>query len=112
AAIDAAIGVEEYEEAAYYACLMIDNVLEIMDYPFPQLKYTAQGRRNIGVGITNLAYAMARLGYKYSTLEGKHFVHRLAELHSYSLHKASARLARERGACDYFTKYNDGWLPI
>ena len=41
-------------------------------------------------------------------------MHRLAEIHSYSLHKASVRLAKERGKCAWFdrTKYADGWLPI
>jgi ribonucleoside-diphosphate reductase alpha subunit len=103
---------DEYEEVAYYACLMIDNVIEIMDYPFPHLEFTAKGRRSIGVGITNLAYALAKEGLRYTTLEGKRYVHRLAEKHSYCLHKASLRLAKERGVCAFPNKYNDGWLPI
>jgi ribonucleoside-diphosphate reductase alpha chain len=113
-AIDADTPDEEYEEAAYYAALSIDNVMSIMDYPFPQLKYTAERRRSIGVGLTNLAYAMAKRGLRYDTLEGKQFVHRIAERHSYFLHKASIRLAKERGACEWLdrTKYADGWLPI
>lgn len=105
---------EEYEEVAYYASLMIDNVIDIMEYPFPQLKVTAQARRSIGVGITNLAFAMAKEGLKYSTLEGKQYIFRLAERHSYYLHKASLRLAKERGICEWAdrTKYSEGWLPI
>lgn len=105
---------DEYEDVAYYAALMIDNVIEIMEYPFPQLATTAKSRRSIGVGITNLAYAMAKSGLKYSSLEGKQYVHRLAERHSFWLHKASIRLARERGACAWFgkTRYADGWLPV
>ena len=104
----------EWEDVAYYTALMIDNVIEIMDYPFPQLAYTAKARRSIGVGITNLAYDMANKGYKYSTVGGKRYVHRLAEMHSYYLHKASLRLAKERGVCEWIskTKYPDGWLPI
>jgi len=112
AAIAASVPEDEYEDVAYYTCLMIDNVIEIMEYPFPQLAHTAQGRRSIGVGITNLAYAMAKAGLKYSSLEGKQFVHRLAERHSYWLHTAGLKLAVERGVCDYSSKYNVGWLPI
>lgn len=114
AAIAANVPDEEYEEVAYYAALMIDNVIEIMDYPFPQLKYTATRRRSIGVGITNLAYEMASKGLKYTSLEGKQHIHRLAERHSYWLHKASIRLAKERGRCEWMsrTKYSEGWLPI
>ena len=29
-----------YEKAAYYSLLMIDNVIDIMDYPFPSLETT------------------------------------------------------------------------
>ena len=93
---------------------MVDNVISFMDYPFPHLKYTAQARRSAGIGITNLAHDMATKGLKYDSAEGKAYMHRLAEMHSFWLHKASVRLAKERGKCDWFhkTKYADGWLPI
>jgi ribonucleoside-diphosphate reductase alpha chain len=105
---------EMYEQIAYSTLLAIDNVIDIMDYPFPQLKYTATRRRNAGVGITNLAYEMAVKGLKYTDYEGKRYIDYLAERHSYYLHKASIRLAKERGPCEWLdrTKYVDGWLPI
>lgn len=104
----------EYEDVAYYTVLMIDNVIEIMDYPFLQLAYTAKRRRSIGVGLTNLAYDMANKGLKYSSLSGKRYIHKVAERHSYYLHKASLKLAEERGVCEWInkTKYPEGWLPI
>jgi len=104
----------EYEDVAYYTVLMIDNVIEIMDYPFLQLAYTAKRRRSIGVGLTNLAYDMANKGLKYSSLSGKRYIHKVAERHSYYLHKASLKLAKERGVCEWInkTKYPEGWLPI
>lgn len=107
------ISEDEYEDVAYYALKMVDNVIELMEYPFAQLKFTAQARRSVGIGITNLAYAMAKGGYSYSSEEGRNFVHRLAELHSFSLHRASLRLAKERGVCDWIgkTKYPGGWFP-
>lgn len=105
---------QDYEDVAYYTVLMIDNVIEIMDYPFPQLGYTAKKRRSIGVGMTNMAYDLAKNGYDYSSKGSKQYIHMLAERHSYYLHKASLRLAKERGNCEWIdkTKYMDGWLPI
>jgi len=105
---------EEWGDVAYYSALMIDNVLDIMDYPFPSLKYTAQARRNIGVGITDLAGHMAEMKLPYSSLEGKKYMHTLAELHMFSLLKASVRLANERGVCEWSdrTKWAEGYLPI
>lgn len=105
---------EEYEELAYYVAKIIDNTIDSSEYPFPQVEYTAKNRRSIGVGITNLAHLMAKNGVKYDTEEGRNFVHKVAERHSYFMHKASTRLAKERGKCGWIhkTKYNEGWLPI
>src|SRR5699024_5412582 len=105
---------EEYEDVAYYCALMIDNVIEIMEYPFASLKTTAQARRSIGVGITNLAHEMALQKLSYASLEGKNYIHFIAERHSYFLHKASLRLAQEKGNAGWIdrTKYPEGWLPI
>lgn len=105
---------DEYEDVAYYTVLMIDNVMDIMDYPYEQMDFTAKARRSIGVGITNLAHYIAKHEVAYGSPESKQLVHDLAELHSYSLHKASLRLAKERGVAEWMhkTKYPSGWLPI
>lgn len=105
---------EEYEDVAYYTVLMIDNVMDIMEYPYENMKHTAESRRSIGVGLTNLAHYIAKHKVAYGSPESKQLVHDLAELHSYSLHKASLRLAKERGVAPWMhkTKYPQGWLPI
>ena len=105
---------EEYEDVAYYTLKMIDNTIDMMDYPFPALKTTAQARRSVGVGITGLATYLAKNFEMYSSVTGKTLIHQLAELHMYSLIKASVKLAMERGKCSWYdkTKWSDGWLPI
>lgn len=105
---------EEYEKVAYYTLLLVDNTIEIMDYPFPALRATARKRRNIGIGITNLAYDIASRGLSYTTKEGKKFIHKVAERHAYYLYKASLRLAKEKGNAEWMhkTKFPEGWLPI
>ena len=94
--------------------LGIDRTIDIMEYPYPQLAQTAKARRSIGMGVTNLANYMARNGMSYMTQEGKNFIHEHMEMHSYYCHKASLRLAREYGNCEWIdkTKYPEGWLPI
>jgi ribonucleoside-diphosphate reductase alpha subunit len=105
---------DKIKDVAYRTLKMVDNVIDIMDYPFPHLEYTAKARRSVGIGITDLAHDMAMKGLRYDTAEGKAYLHRMAEMHSFWLHVASVELAKERGACDWFhkTKYADGWLPI
>lgn len=108
--------VESYIKTAYQTCKFVDNTIDQCTYPFAAMEYTAKNRRSIGIGLTDVAHYMARYGYKYDTIEGRNALHRLAELHSYALHKASVRLAKERGACAWIdrTKYADDipWLPI
>lgn len=105
---------EEYEKLAYITAKTIDNTIEAMIYPYKQLEMTAKARRSIGVGMTDLATLLAKEGLNYSSVEGCTRVHEIAERHSYYLHKASVRLAKERGKCAWFdkTKYSEGWLPI
>jgi ribonucleoside-diphosphate reductase alpha chain len=104
---------EEYEDLAYTLCKIIDNTIDDTQYPFESMEATAKGYRSIGVGMTNVAHWMAKNGYRYDTEEGRNALHRLAERHSYFLHKASVRLAKEKGQCKYMdrTKYAEGWIP-
>lgn len=107
---------ESYYKTAYEACKFTDNTIEQSTYPFALVEKTAKARRSIGIGLTDVAHYMARKGLRYDSVEGRNALHRLAELHSYSLHRASVQLAKERGKCEWFgkTKYSDDtpWLPI
>lgn len=110
------INYNEYLNTAYQAAKFTDNTIDLCSYPFKAMEYTAKNRRSIGIGLTDVAHYMAKNGFKYDTIEGRNTLHQLAELHSYALHKASVRLAKERGKCGWFdrTKYSDEkpWLPI
>lgn len=102
---------KDYAETCYIVLKSLDNLIENMNYPFPQFKATAQLFRSVGVGITNLAYHLAYKGKKYSD---KEYLHYLAERHYYYLLKASIKLAEERGKFDYFykTKWAEVWTPL
>lgn len=105
---------EEYEDVAYITALLIDNVIETMEYPFKHTELTAKARRSIGVGITNLAHYLANSHFSYSSVEGKKLIHDHAEMHYYYMLKASLRLAKEKGNAKWInkTKWSEGWLPI
>lgn len=102
---------EDYYETAYITLKSLDNLIETMTYPFPQLSDSAKLYRSVGIGITNLAYEIARSGSSYS--DGKK-LHEIAERHYFFLLKASVQLARERGSFGHIgeTKWKDGWSPI
>lgn len=105
---------EEYEDAMYYALLMIDKCIHKSDYVLPHVGFTAKNRMSAGVGIMDLAHYMARKNLFYSSPEGKKEIDRVAERHSYYAIKASLRLGRELGNAPWMhrTKWPEGWLPI
>lgn len=105
---------DEYEDVVYYALKGVDRTMDIMEWELPNLGYKALKRRSVGIGMTDLAHYMAKNMLSYKSVEGKKEIHRLAERHSYFLHKASLRLGKEYGNAPWIdkTKYPDGWLPI
>lgn len=105
---------EEYYLACYYTLLMIDICIHIGEYKFDHLDMTAKARMSAGVGIVGLAHFMAQNRMKYSTPEGKKFLHWTAERHMYMLIKASLEISKELGCAPWIhkTKWSKGWLPI
>jgi len=105
---------EQYEEVAYYTLLMIDKCIHLGHYELPHIGVTAKSRLNAGVGIVGLAHLMAKNHKKYSTEEGKQFIHEIAEKHMYMLVKSSLQLGKELGNAPWIhkTKWPEGWLPI
>jgi ribonucleoside-diphosphate reductase alpha chain len=80
------------------AVRMMDNVIDISNYPLPQHRLEAESKRRIGLGITGLADALIMCGARYG---GKESI-RLTELWLSTLRRAaylaSAELAAEKGA--------------
>lgn len=105
---------EQYEEVAYYALLMVDKCIHLAHYELPHIGVTSKARLNAGVGILGLAHAMAKNKTRYTSIEGKKFIHQAAERHYYYLVKASLRLGKELGNAPWMhkTKWPQGWLPL
>ncbi|QEA11742.1 ribonucleoside-diphosphate reductase subunit alpha [Comamonas flocculans] len=104
----------QYEEVAYYALLMIDKCIHLAEYELPHIGYTSKARLNAGVGILGLAHLMAREHKRYTTAEGKQFIHLAAERHFYHLVRASLRLGKELGNAPWMhkTRWPEGWMPL
>lgn len=105
---------EQYANAAYYTLKMIDVCIHKSDYIFKNLEDTAKARLSAGVGVIGLAHLMAKRGLKYSTQEGRDFIHELFETHAWHLINASLRLGKELGNAPWMHKtlWPEGWLPI
>jgi ribonucleoside-diphosphate reductase alpha chain len=103
-------------EFAKYSDLIVralDELLDYQDYPVIAAENSTMNRRPLGNGIINLAYFLAKRGLKYNA-EALPVIDEYAEAWSYSLIKASADLAIEKGKIplNNETKYGLGILPI
>lgn len=105
---------EEYEEACYYALLMIDEGINNANLPFPALNKSIRDWRSAGVGVLGLAHLMAKKRLSYTTQEGRNFMFSLGERHAYYLYKAALKLGKERGNASNIDKtlFPKGWLPM
>ena len=92
----------------------LDCLLDYQDYPIKAAELASKNRRTLGIGVTNLAYYLAKNGAKYSDGSGNQLVHKAFEALQYYALKASNTLAKELGACPLFaqTQYSKGIMPI
>lgn len=106
-------GVGWFRKSAALAVRALDNLLDYQSYPLVAAERATKGRRPLGIGITNLAYWMAKNDMTYSNPDLDK-VHELAEEFAFSLLRASVDLSKARGACPLSneTKYANGILPI
>jgi len=105
---------EDMEKACTLAVRGLDNLLSYQSYPVIAAELATQNRRPLGVGIINFAYWLAKNDLTYTDPRALPVVDKWAQYWSYYLIKASADLAKEKGACpkNNETKYGDGILPI
>ncbi|MFZ8318546.1 hypothetical protein ACO1LA_13785, partial [Staphylococcus aureus] len=62
------------KEVAFYAVAALDSLLDYQDYPMAAAEIPAKARRSLGVGVTNLAYYLAKNGFNYSDPAGNQLV--------------------------------------
>ena len=88
---------EGLRRAASDAVRFLDDVIDVNNYPLPEIEALAKGNRRIGLGVMGYAEALVKLGLPYDSPEGLAFAERLmSELDAAAL-AASEALARERG---------------
>ena len=106
--------VKDFEKPCNLAVRALDALLDYQNYPVPAARKSTMNRRPLGIGLTNLAYWLAKNDLKYSDPAALAKVDEYTEAWSYYLIKASVELAKEKGACplSWHTKYHDGIVPV
>ena len=86
---------------------LLDNVLDVNQYPIKEIEINCQKVRRIGLGIMGLGHALVKMGYKYGSEEGNAQVDKIMKFIKERSYEASTFLAVERGS---FEAYNENFL--
>jgi ribonucleoside-diphosphate reductase alpha chain len=96
---------EELSEVARTATRFLDDVIDynMEAHALPKIKAAVASDRRIGLGITGLADALAKMGVKYDTDEALAAVDRMMETICRAAYQTSIDLAREKGSYPLFS---------
>lgn len=79
------------------AVRMLDNVLDVTDWPLPEQQAEAMAKRRIGLGFLGLGSALVMLGVRYDSDAGRELAGRITRTLRDEAYRASVALAREKG---------------
>jgi ribonucleoside-diphosphate reductase alpha chain len=95
---DCRLDLDGIRRTAALAVRFLDNVIDVSEFPLPAQAEEARSTRRIGLGVTGLADALAMLGLRYSSEEGRQLAVALLEAIRDEAYAASIELARTKGA--------------
>jgi len=94
---DAFFDWNEYKSIVHTTTRFLDNVIEVNNYPLPEIDQMSKTTRRIGLGVMGFADALYKLGIAYNSDEGLAFGGQVMQVLNDESHLASEMLADERG---------------
>ena len=95
--VGATLDRQKLEERVKVAVRLLDNVIDISNYPLDAQRREAQAKRRIGLGVTGLADALIFAGVRYGTPEAARLAGSWMAIIQNAAYAASAELAAEKG---------------
>ena len=105
---------QRYEETIRKTTRFLDNVIDVNNYPIPEINQASKDSRRIGLGVMGVADLLFKLRIPYNSQEGFEFQEKLAEALTYYSMEESIALAKTRGPfplCSR-TEYPEGKIPV
>lgn len=89
---------ERLDKTVKLAIRFLDNVIDVNNYPLPEIEEMAKNIRRIGLGVMGWAEMLVGLGIAYDSPEALEEAREIARFINDKAREASEELARERGA--------------
>lgn len=99
---NAYLDVSQLEDLVFTAVRMMDNVIEVSQFPLEAQKLEAKNKRRIGLGVTGLADALLMVGLRYGSDEAVKKTEKWMKTIARSAYNASINLAEEKGVFPLF----------
>ncbi len=105
---------QRYEETIRKTTRFLDNVIDVNNYPIPEIDKASKDSRRIGLGVMGVADLLFKLRIPYNSQEGYEFQEKLAEALTYYSMEESVALAKTRGQFPLCSKteYPEGKIPV
>jgi ribonucleoside-diphosphate reductase alpha chain len=92
------------DELVRVAVRMMDNVVDVSNFPLPQQTHEAKAKRRIGLGVTGLADALIMCEARYGSRKAIDLTRQWMKTVQRAAYLASAELAREKGVFPLFER--------
>ena len=93
---------DELRETIHATIRFLDNVIEMNNYPLPEIDEMSRGNRRIGLGVMGFADLLIKLGITYDSDEGLAFAEKVMKFVDDEAWEESRILAEERGVMPHF----------
>jgi ribonucleoside-diphosphate reductase alpha chain len=99
---DATLDEDELARLTTTAIRFLDDIIDVSRFPLPEQQAEAKAKRRIGLGVTGLADALIFCRTRYGSTESIVLIERWLKVLSHAAYRASAELAKEKGAFPLF----------
>ncbi|MGN6150234.1 MAG: adenosylcobalamin-dependent ribonucleoside-diphosphate reductase [Rhizomicrobium sp.] len=100
--VDAALDEDGLARLTTTAIRFLDDIIDVSRFPLPEQQAEAKAKRRIGLGVTGLADALIFCRTRYGSAESIALIERWLKVLSHAAYRASAELAKEKGAFPLF----------
>lgn len=88
---------EKFEESIDASIEFLDNVIDINNYPIPEIERMTKKTRSIGLGVMGFADLLVKLGIPYESEEAVKVAKKIMKFLTNKSHETSKRLGKKRG---------------